>query len=234
MFHMTHKQTPLVEVQCTLISLNFYLFQNNFATLRGTKWVLFHLKRFLLEAQVKTILFVPDCVLFHQVFQIKSTQIYFDTYFPCISNYVGQGHGVYRKLHILIGGQRAEKFENHWFKATENICILWVTTFGINCIYGILLITLKLLLFYAMGNFTTSLMEEQWYLQISLVQRNTEVKIRKIQIICALRCHWTCGNLPVRSSSMHMWYKQAPKRLHWKCQIEIIKIKLGCHIAHKQ
>jgi len=31
-----------------------------------------------------------------------------------------------------------------------------------------------------MGNFTTSLMEEQWYLQIILVQRNTEVKIRKI------------------------------------------------------
>jgi len=27
---------------------------------------------------------------------------------------VGLGHGVYRKLYTLIGGQRAEKFENHW------------------------------------------------------------------------------------------------------------------------
>jgi len=26
----------------------------------------------------------------------------------------GLGHGVYRKLYTLIGGQRAEKFENHW------------------------------------------------------------------------------------------------------------------------
>jgi len=26
---------------------------------------------------------------------------------------VGLGHGVYRKLYTLIGGQRAEKFENH-------------------------------------------------------------------------------------------------------------------------
>jgi len=27
---------------------------------------------------------------------------------------VGLGHGVYRKLYTLIGGQRAEKLENHW------------------------------------------------------------------------------------------------------------------------
>jgi len=27
---------------------------------------------------------------------------------------VGVGHGVYRKLYTLTGGQRAEKFENHW------------------------------------------------------------------------------------------------------------------------
>jgi len=26
---------------------------------------------------------------------------------------VGLGHGVYRKLYSLIGGQRAQKFENH-------------------------------------------------------------------------------------------------------------------------
>jgi len=27
-----------------------------------------------------------DCVLFYHAFQVKSTQIYFDTYFPCFSN----------------------------------------------------------------------------------------------------------------------------------------------------
>jgi len=47
---MINKQTLLVEVWCTLISLNFYLFQNNFASLRGPKWVLFRLQKFLLEA----------------------------------------------------------------------------------------------------------------------------------------------------------------------------------------
>jgi len=33
MFHMINKRALLVEVWCTFISLNFYLFQNNFATL---------------------------------------------------------------------------------------------------------------------------------------------------------------------------------------------------------
>ena len=51
MFHMINKPALLVEVWCTLISLNFYLFQNNFGSLSGSKWILFHLKRFLLEAQ---------------------------------------------------------------------------------------------------------------------------------------------------------------------------------------
>jgi len=31
---------------------------------------------------------------------------------------VGLGHGVYRKSYTLIGGQREEKFENHWFEQT--------------------------------------------------------------------------------------------------------------------
>jgi len=31
---------------------------------------------------------------------------------------VGLGHGVYRKLYALIGGQRAEKFENHCVSRT--------------------------------------------------------------------------------------------------------------------
>jgi len=38
-----------------LISLNFYLFQKKFASLRGPKWVLFRLKRFLLEALPVTL-----------------------------------------------------------------------------------------------------------------------------------------------------------------------------------
>ena len=50
MFHMINKRALLLEVWCTLIILNFYLFQKNFANLRGPKWVLFRLKRFLLEA----------------------------------------------------------------------------------------------------------------------------------------------------------------------------------------
>jgi len=45
MFHKINKRAHLVEVWCTLISLNFYLFQNNFATLRGPEWVLFRLKK---------------------------------------------------------------------------------------------------------------------------------------------------------------------------------------------
>ena len=32
---------------------------------------------------------------------------------------VGLGHGVYRKLYTSIGGQRAEKFENHWFRLSQ-------------------------------------------------------------------------------------------------------------------
>ena len=53
------------------------------------------------------------CGLFYHAFQAKSTQIYFDmhTFFVLVT--VGLGHGVYRKLYTLIGGQRAEKFENH-------------------------------------------------------------------------------------------------------------------------
>jgi len=31
---------------------------------------------------------------------------------------VGLGHGVYRKLYTLIGGERAENSENHWFNTT--------------------------------------------------------------------------------------------------------------------
>jgi len=45
MFHMINKQA-LVEVWCTLISLNFSLFQNIFASLKGPKMGLFRLKNF--------------------------------------------------------------------------------------------------------------------------------------------------------------------------------------------
>jgi len=44
---------------------------------------------------------------------------------------VGLSHGVYRRLYTLIGGQRAEKFENHWCNLTASrwICICLVPTF---------------------------------------------------------------------------------------------------------
>ena len=141
MFRMINKPAPIVELWCTLISRNFYFFQNNFASIRGPKWILFRLKRFLLEALSATTIrtrrmedkssrirfykpvvlevvdFDPqgsigpskrsinsprlewgslngpyvlsifsDCVLFYHAFQVKRIHIYFDTYFPCISN----------------------------------------------------------------------------------------------------------------------------------------------------
>ena len=50
MFRMINKRALLVEVWWALISLIFYLFQNNFASFRSPKWVLFRPKRFILEA----------------------------------------------------------------------------------------------------------------------------------------------------------------------------------------
>jgi len=44
---MINKRALLVAVQRTLISPNIYLFQNNFASPWGPKWVLFRLKRSL-------------------------------------------------------------------------------------------------------------------------------------------------------------------------------------------
>jgi len=43
-------------------------------------------------------------------------------------------------------------------------------------------------------------MDKQWYLTICLVQKNTRVKIRKLEISFAPRCHWTRRNLPVRGT----------------------------------
>ena len=43
----------------------------------------------------------------------------------------GLGHGVYRKLYTSIGGQRAEKFENHCFKLSPKLTVpayLWLNT----------------------------------------------------------------------------------------------------------
>jgi len=64
-----------------------------------------------------------DCVLFYHAFQVKSTQIYFDTYYPCISNCWARPRGL-QKVFTLIGGQRAEKFENHWLKPL-NLVTKW-------------------------------------------------------------------------------------------------------------
>jgi len=33
---------------------------------------------------------------------------------------VGLDRGIYRKLYTLIGGQPAEKFENHWSKEKDS------------------------------------------------------------------------------------------------------------------
>ena len=54
------------------------------------------------------------CIFCH-AFQVKCSQIYFDTSFLCILT-VGLSHRVDRKLYTLIGGQHAEKFENHCSK----------------------------------------------------------------------------------------------------------------------
>jgi len=59
---MINKRALFLEVWCTLISLNLYLFQINFASLKGLKRILFRLKRFLLEA-----LLVPLVVRVPQV-----------------------------------------------------------------------------------------------------------------------------------------------------------------------
>jgi len=53
-----------------------------------------------------------DCVLFYHAFQVKHTQKFL-THTFLVSVTVGLDQGVYRKLYTLIGGQRAEKFENH-------------------------------------------------------------------------------------------------------------------------
>jgi len=43
---------------------------------------------------MKTVLFITDCVLFYHAFQVKSTHIYFDTYFSCISNCWARSRGL--------------------------------------------------------------------------------------------------------------------------------------------
>ena len=52
MFHMIKKRA------LQKFDGHFYIFQNNFASLRGPKWVLFRLKRFFLEPLPITMLMV--------------------------------------------------------------------------------------------------------------------------------------------------------------------------------
>jgi len=56
-----------------------------------------------------------DCALFYDAFQVKSTQIYFDTYFyfACISNCWARPRGL-QKIVYFSWGSSEEKFENHW------------------------------------------------------------------------------------------------------------------------
>jgi len=44
-----------------------------------------------------------DCVLFYHAFQVKSTQIYFDTYFPCISNCCARPQGLQKIVYFNWG-----------------------------------------------------------------------------------------------------------------------------------
>jgi len=45
---------------------------------------------------------------------------------------VGLGHGVDRKLYTLFGGQRADKFENHWPKPCTVMIRKLLTPFSSN------------------------------------------------------------------------------------------------------
>ena len=62
---------------------------------------------------------VSDCVLFYLALQGKSSPIHFDTHTFHVLVTVGLGHGVYRKLHTLIGVQRAGMFDNRWANASS-------------------------------------------------------------------------------------------------------------------
>jgi len=73
MFHMINKRALLVEVSFTLVSLNFYLFQNNFATLRTPKWVMLRLKRFLLET-------LNERMILKALLQIKNSERFLFVY----------------------------------------------------------------------------------------------------------------------------------------------------------
>jgi len=44
-----------------------------------------------------------DCVLFDHAFKVKSTQIYFDTYFPCISNCWARPRGQQKFIYFNWG-----------------------------------------------------------------------------------------------------------------------------------
>jgi len=43
------------------------------------------------------------CVLFYHTFQVKSTQIYFDTHFPCISNCCARPPGLHKIVYFNWG-----------------------------------------------------------------------------------------------------------------------------------
>jgi len=60
-----------------------------------------------------------DCVLFHHVFQVKSTQIYFDTYFPCISNCWAGPRGLQKNVYFNWGSTCRKVWEQllHHVKA---------------------------------------------------------------------------------------------------------------------
>jgi len=49
---------------------------------------------------MKTVMFVTDYVLFYHTFQVKTTHIYFDAYFPCISNCWAKSWGLQKIVYF--------------------------------------------------------------------------------------------------------------------------------------
>jgi len=66
--------------------------ENNLASLSGSTTVGYAVGRrtvvVLCYASIYTVVLsiFLDCVIFYHAFQVKSTQIHFDTHYPCISN----------------------------------------------------------------------------------------------------------------------------------------------------
>jgi len=80
-----------------------------------------------------------DCLLLYFVMHFKkkySKFILTHTFLALVT--VGLGHGVYRKLCSLIGGQRVERFENHWFTLINHCVIAFLFALMFTIVVGLL------------------------------------------------------------------------------------------------